>query len=63
MSAPDARPPSADDVRCFKRGCDRGAVTWELDTTDFIPCPNAVCIEHAMRPDLRGTILLPTVLR
>lgn len=52
-------------VRCFKFGCKRFAVTWELtnrgcdDPSDF---PNALCPEHAECLDRVGTADQPTLV-
>jgi len=51
-----------DPVACFKHGCSRWAVTWELDASLDHACANALCAEHAVRPSLRGSLLHPTIV-
>ena len=51
-------------IRCFKHGCRRKASTVELETgLGAASGPNALCSEHAMRPELHGTIERPVIVR
>lgn len=56
----------SNDLRlCAKFGCQRCWETVELQTTGpgAEKFPNALCFEHAHRPDKKGTFVQPTVVR
>lgn len=46
---------------CAKYGCRHKSVTVELEVgVGAETFPNALCAEHARRPDKKGTLLEPT---